>query len=198
MTADPTIYRRRRLVALVALLSVLALIFTIPQLFAAGPDASSGETTQAPTQDATPSEVTNCQPGVVVVEAFIGRESNLEALVNVPEGEDVFLWYEITNTGLVDCIFDVGTYATFFTISSGDQVYYTSRDCDRASDTKSPKILKANIVEKSAPGQWLKVYSSSDFQCSDANDRVPRGGAAYDLKVEVSGVISEKKRFYLF
>ena len=98
----------------------------------------------------------------------------------------------------MDCIFDVGTYATFFTITSGEQVFYSSRDCDREGDSKFSKILKPNVVEKSEPGQWLKVYSSSEFQCSDNNRPAPKGGAQYELKVEVSGVVSEKKLFYLF
>ena len=85
------------------------------------------------------------------------------------------------------------TYATFFTITSGEQVFYSSRDCDREGDSKFSKILKPNVVEKSEPGQWLKVYSSSDFQCTENNRPAPKGGAQYEVKVEVSGVVSEKK-----
>ncbi len=195
---DANVYKKRRLVALVVLVAIAALVFAGTQLLAAPNDAQEPETIATPTSEATAEEITNCQPGVVEVEAFIGRGETLEPLVNLPEGEPVFVWYEITNTGLVDCIFDVGTYATFFTITSGEQVFYSSRDCDREGDSRFSKVLKPNIVEKSEPGEWLKVYSSSEFQCSDNNRPAPRGGAQYEIKVEVSGVVSDKKLFYLF
>lgn len=195
---DPSVYRRRRLFALVALALIISLVWGLPQLFSGSQNTSAPEPTESATAEVTPAEITNCQPGVVEVEVFIGRQENFEPLVNIPAGEPVFIWYEVVNTGLVDCIFDVGTYATFFTISSGEQVYYSSRQCFRGGDTKSPKVLKANEVAKSLPGEWLKVYSTSEFQCDERNDYVPKGGAAYDIKVEVSGVVSDKKRFYLF
>lgn len=195
---DPSVFRRRRLTALVGLALVITLIWGIPQLLSGTQQAETVEPSPTATAEATSSEVTNCQPGVVEVEAFIGRQENQEPLVNIPAGEPAYLWYEVVNTGLVDCIFDVGSYATFFTITSGDQVYYSSRDCDRSSDSKLSQILKANQPLKSAPAEWLKVYSSSDNQCGPENSPVPKGGAAFDLKVEVSGVVSEKKRFYLF
>lgn len=195
---DPTIYRRRRLFALVVLALLISIIWGSSQLLGGNQSAPTAEPTATQTSSSVSAEVANCQPGVVEVEAFIGREANQEALVNVPAGEQVYLWYEVVNTGLVDCIFDVGSYATFFTISSGDQVYYSSRDCDRTSDSKLPQVLKANQSMKSQPAQWLKVYSSSEHQCGPENQAVPVDGAAYDLRVEVSGVVSEKKRFYLF
>jgi hypothetical protein len=195
---DANVYKRRRLVALVAVLVVALLIFAGSQIFGSPNESAEPTPTDTATAAPTPEEITNCQPGVVEVEAFIGRGQNHEALINLPQGEPVFMWYEITNTGLVDCIFDVGTYATFFTITSGEQVFYSSRDCDRSGDSKLSKILKPNIVEKSEPGEWLKVFSSSEYQCSENNRPAPKGGAQYEIKVEVSGVVSEKKLFYLF
>ncbi len=196
--ADTNVYKRRRLVALVVFVALVATVFAATQLFTNPNPTAEPEVVETATAEPTSAEVTNCQPGVVEVEAFIGRAENHEALINIPEGEPAFLWYEISNTGLVDCIFDVGTYATFFTITSGEQVFYSSRDCDREGDSKFSKILKPNVVEKSEPGQWLKVYSSSDFQCTENNRPAPKGGAQYEVKVEVSGVVSEKKLFYLF
>lgn len=196
---DANVYKRRRLVALVVVAVIAALIFASTQLFGSQNQDVEPEPEPTATAEATPAEVTNCQPGVVAVEAFIGRGATHEPLVNIPEGEEAFLWYEITNTGLVDCIFDVGTYATFFTITSGEQVYYSSRDCDRSGDSKFSKVLKPNIVEKSDPGEsWLKVYSSSEFGCTENNRPVPKDGAQFEIMVEVSGVVSDKKLFYLF
>jgi hypothetical protein len=197
--SNSNVYLRRRLTAVGALVLVALLVFLGSQLFAAGNNQAEPAVVETTEAEQMNQEIANCQPGVVEVEAFIGRGPMHEALTNIPEGEEAFLWYEITNTGFVDCIFDVGTYATFFTITSGEQVFFSSRDCDREGDSKSSRILKPNIVEKSDPGEsWLKVYSSSEFECGEDNPKVPLGGAAYDIRVEVSGVISEKKRFYLF
>jgi hypothetical protein len=196
--SNSNLYLRRRITAVAAIVLVGLLVFLVPQLLSAmsGPtEPAAVQTTQA---EQTNQEIVNCQPGVVEVEAFIGRGAGHEALVNIPQGEPVFLWYEITNTGFVDCIFDVGTYATFFTITSGEQVFWSSRDCFRGDDEKLPTTLKANLGVKSSPGEWLKVSSSSEFECGEDNPKVPLGGAAFDVRVEVSGVISEKKRFYLF
>jgi hypothetical protein len=196
--SDSNVYLRRRLTAAGAFIVVVLLIFLASQLLAANDNQAEPGVIETAEAEQISQEITNCQPGVVEVEAFIGRGPTHEALVNIPEGEPVFLWYEITNTGFVDCIFDVGTYATFFTITSGEQVFYTSRDCDRSSDSKLPTTLKANVGVKSEANEWLKVSSSSEYQCTDGNRKVPTGGAAFDVRVEVSGVISEKKRFYLF
>jgi hypothetical protein len=196
--SNSNVYLRRRLTAVGALVVVALLVFLGSQLLAAGSNQAAPEIVETTGAEQISQEITNCQPGVVEVEAFIGRGPSHEALTNIPEGEPVSLWYEITNTGFVDCIFDVGTYATFFTISSGEQIFYTSRDCDRSADSKLPTTLKANVGIKSEANLWLKVSSSSEHQCTDGNRNVPRGGAAYDIRVEVSGVISEKKRFYLF
>lgn len=194
---DPSVFRRRRLFALVVFALLISLIWGIPQLLGGGQNTPNPEPTATATAEPTSSEITNCQPGVVEVQAFIGSATH-EEMENIPAGEPAFLWYEIVNTGLVDCVFDVGTYATFFTITSGDQVYYSSRDCDRSQDSQQSQILEANVPIKSTPGEWLKVYSSSENQCGPENQAVPKGGATYELKVEVSGVVSEKKRFYVF
>lgn len=194
--SNSNLYLRRRIIAAIVLVGLL--VFLVPQLLSAMSNPSEPAAIQTTEAAQASQEIVNCQPGVVEVQAFIGRGAGHESLVNIPEGEPVFLWYEITNTGFVDCIFDVGTYATFFTITSGEQVFWSSRDCFRGDDAKLPTTLKANLGVKSSPGEWLKVTSSSEFECGEDNPRVPRGGAAFDVRVEVSGVISEKKRFYLF
>lgn len=195
---NSNLYLRRRLTAVGALIALLLIAALVMQLFADNSDQVDAQVSETLETTEPSQEITSCQPGVVEVEAFIGRGPSHEALVNIPQDEAAYLWYEITNTGFVDCIFDVGTYATFFTITSGEQVYFTSRDCDRSADSQLPTTLKANLGVKSEANQWLKVFSSSQYQCTDGNRAVPLGGAAFDVRVEVSGVVSEKKRFYLF
>jgi hypothetical protein len=107
------------------------------------------------------------------------------------------IWYSIVNTGLEDCKFNVGLRGTFFTITSGDQTYWSSKQCSRDGLTDSDVVLPANQAFSAQKGPWEKVYSSETGCGADTNDVVPTGGATYKIKVEVNGVISEEKTFIL-
>lgn len=203
---DPSIYRKRRLAALGALAVLIVAIWGIPQLF-----ASSGQEVlpaAEETQSAEPTEtaaLTACAPGVVVVEAMIGKlvsddgQGNqvMEEFNNFAASAEPYIWYEITNNGLVDCEFNVGPRVTFFTISSGEQVYWTSRECDREGLEDITYVLKANEPVQSIASAWEKSYSSSNGCSLEGNSLVPTGGATFKIKAEVNGVISDDKRFIL-
>ena len=204
MATDESVYRKRRIGALVVLAALVAGIWGIPQLFAnTGQEVlPTPEVTQ--TEEAAPTELTNCAPGVVSVEVMIGKLISSEGDSQVVETFNSFapetnpdIWYEITNNGLVDCKFNVGSRVTFFTITSGEQTYWSSRDCDRSNDTDRYVTLPSNSAEEAAASPWEKSYSSENGCSASANDLVPTGGATYKIKVEVNGVISEEKRFIL-
>ena len=204
MATDESVYRKRRIGALVVLAALVAGIWGVPQLFAnTGQEVlPSPEVTQ--TEEAAPAELTNCAPGVVSVEVMIGKLISSDGDSQVVETFNSFapetnpdIWYEITNNGLVDCKFNVGSRVTFFTITSGEQTYWSSRDCDRSNDTDRYVTLPSNSAEEAAASPWEKSYSSENGCSASANDLVPTGGATYKIKVEVNGVISEEKRFIL-
>jgi len=204
MATDESVYRKRRIGALVGLAALVAGIWGVPQLFAnTGQEVlPTPEVTQ--TEEAAPAELTNCAPGVVSVEVMIGKLISSDGDSQVVETFNSFapetnpdIWYEITNNGLVDCKFNVGSRVTFFTITSGEQTYWSSRDCDRSNDTDRYVTLPSNSAEEAAASPWEKSYSSENGCSASANDLVPTGGATYKIKVEVNGVISEEKRFIL-
>ena len=204
MATDESVYRKRRIGALVVLAALVAGVWGIPQLFAnTGQEVlPTPEVTE--TEDAVPAELTNCAPGVVSVEVMIGKLLSSDGDGQVVETFNSFapetnpdIWYEITNNGLVDCKFNVGSRVTFFTITSGEQTYWSSRDCDRSNDTDRYVTLPSNSAEEAAASPWEKSYSSESGCSASANDLVPTGGATYKIKVEVNGVISEEKRFIL-
>ncbi|MEL0200069.1 MAG: hypothetical protein VW959_01800 [Aquiluna sp.] len=204
MATDESVYRKRRIGALAVLAALVAGIWGIPQLFAnTGQEVlPTPEVTE--TEDAAPAELTNCAPGVVSVEVMIGKLISSDGEIQVVETFNSFapetnpdIWYEITNNGLVDCKFNVGSRVTFFTITSGEQTYWSSRDCDRSNDTDRYVTLPSNSAEEAAASPWEKSYSSENGCSASANDLVPTGGATYKIKVEVNGVISEEKRFIL-
>ena len=200
---DPVIIRRRRVAALGILTILVVAVWLVSQLV-------TGQTQTEPPVDTTPeatevgasADITDCAPGVVSLSAMIGTFDEAsqvsETLNNFAPGAVPYLWYEVTNTGLVDCRFNVGSRVTFFTITSGEQTYYSSRDCDRSESKDLTVLLQANVPLKAEPSAWDRVYSSSEG-CSAAQglEVVPGGGATYKLKAELNGVISEDVRFIL-
>ena len=204
MATGESVYRTRRIGALVVLAALIAGIWGIPQLLAnTGQEAlPTAEVTE--TEEAIPAEITNCAPGVVSVEVMIGKlisgdgdSQVVETFNSFAAGTNPDIWYEITNNGLVDCKFNVGSRVTFFTITSGEQTYWSSRDCDRSDDTDRYVTLGSNTPEEAAASPWEKSYSSENGCNPSGNDLVPTAGATYKIKVEVNGVISEEKRFIL-
>jgi hypothetical protein len=136
-----------------------------------------------------------CQPGVVQVEVMIGNET--ETLNTFGADEQPMIWYSIINTGLEDCKFNVGKRGTFFTITSGDETYWSSKDCLREGLTDAELVLPSNQAAFADRSTWEKVYSSANGCNAENNDVVPTGGATYKIRVEVNGVISEEKTFIL-
>ena len=204
MAEDPSVYRKRRLGALVVLAALIAGIWGVPQLFANNGQEALPAPEVTETEEAIPAEITNCAPGVVSVEVMIGKlissdgdNQTVETFNSFAAETSPDIWYEITNNGLVDCKFNVGSRVTFFTITSGEQTYWSSRDCDRSNDTDRYVTLKSNVAEEAAASPWEKSYSSENGCSASANDLVPTAGATYKIKVEVNGVISEEKRFIL-
>jgi hypothetical protein len=98
---------------------------------------------------------------------------------------------------LEDCRFNVGPRVTFATITSGDQTYWSSRQCDRDGLTDAEVVLPSNQTVPAPRSPWDKVYSSESGCKAEGNSPVPADGATYKIKVEVNGVISEEKTFIL-
>jgi hypothetical protein len=200
MPTQQQIYARRRGVLLLALLIIgvwgwiaIANPFGSSQREVVATTSSESATVSA--EATAPDEAPVCQPGVVQVEVMIGNET--ETLNTFGSGDTPLIWYSIVNTGLEDCKFNVGLRGTFFTITSGDQTYWSSKQCDRDGLKDSDVVLPSNQAVSAMRSPWEKVYSSENGCDADSNDSVPTGGATYKIKVEVNGVISEEKSFIL-
>jgi hypothetical protein len=190
------IFRRRRALALGVLLVLVILIWNLVSgLFANNQSAPTPVETDAATQSTVVSgSVTDCMPGTVAVQAFVGDANGPKA--SFVEGEEPMIWYEITNTSVTDCNFNVGARVTFFTITSGEEVIWTSKQCDRKDDQDLVVTLPANQVQQSEPSAWARVRSS-ETGCGPEQEAVPAGGASYHLKVEVNGEFSENTQQFL-
>jgi len=202
------VYWRRRLVVGLAAVAVIAVILLIVFAPRGKSDASAPVATH--TRTSTPKATTTasassttvpttkakasgkaCSPSAVDVEAI--TDANSYAAGVKPQ-----LSFSLTNTGSVACVFNAGTAAQVFTITSGTEVYWKSTDCQ--TDPVNTKILlEPGKTLTSDPITWDRTHSSSSTCSATDREAVPAGGASYHLKVEVGGVTSDTtKQFLLY
>ncbi len=196
------IFARRRMLALVAAATAAALIWLgvagIPNLLGDGGGQISGigqldEAAETPMAMSTEEPIA-CPPGSVMAEAFVGDDDGRKQ--SFQSGELPLIWYSLTNLGPVPCVFNAGARVTFFTVSSGDEIIWSSRDCDRTGDSDLTVLLQPNLPFLAEKAPWLRVRSS-DTGCGDGQRSVVAGGASYHLKVEVNGEISINRQQFL-
>lgn len=205
---SPAVYRRRRLVVLLGLIAVIVAVV----LIFVRPGASQGEepaTTPNPSPAATEStgdgagtastiptteaaaDGAGCTPEQIVVEAVTDK-------TEYAAGEQPNLSLTITNTGQNSCVLNAGTATQVFTVSSGDEPYWTSTDC-QVDPVDTEVLLEPNSpVSSSVPIIWDRTRSSVDT-CDGGREAVTAGGASYHLTVAVGGIQSAtSKQFLLY
>ena len=197
---SPEVFRRRRIAALIALLVVVGLIWAgVSAISSWLGGSSTGSDLELPNGMAESSVVVEsgqpCPPGTVVVEARVGSSSG-EVQDAFDSTETPHVWFSLTNTNSVDCTFNAGAKAQFFTIQSGDEVIWKSAQCSRDELADSNIILPFGESIESEPSAWEKVFSS-DSGCGADQPPVVTDGASYHLKVEVSGELSTNSQQFI-
>lgn len=199
---SPAVYRRRRLVALLALVAILTavvLIFVRPGQATPTPTETAvaePKKTVAPAASETPAPT----PTVDVSSYKECSVKNLEVMpvldsVDYQAGVLPNLSLTIQNTGKTACFYNVGTSAQELTITSGAETYWVSTDCQsEKSDTVA--ILEPGVVYPSAPISWDRQRSAPDT-CGGDREVVPAGGASYYLTTKVGGVGSKSSAQFL-
>jgi len=129
-----------------------------------------------------------CQAKAVAVTAFIGNGS----VAQTQFAKDMIpkLWFTLTNNSKQACTFEAGSIGQFFTITTGPDTVWQSKDCDRTGDVSAVVTLQPHQTMASPPSDWLKVKSSSTG-CGQGQAPVIAGGASYHLSVTVNGVTSQ-------
>lgn len=210
-----SVYRRRRAMVLLGLVAVIIAIV----LVVVRPGASQGDevaqttpasapATDAPAATDAPPESAEPEPepeptaaaavdGAACVDAQITVEAVTDAAVYAAD-EQPKLSVTITNTGSNSCVIDVGTAAQVFTVASGNEVYWTSTDCQVDPVAAEVTLEPGQVVSSSEPLVWDRTRSSADT-CDGERTAVPGGGASYHLSVAVDGFESEDtKQFLLY
>ena len=199
-TLSPAVYRRRRIATALVLAVIVGLVWAGVNAVGSWIGASSTpEPTPLPEGLNESSVVVEagepCPPGTVSVMAQVGDSQG--ALMNKFSADQTpHIWFTLTNTNSVDCKFNVGAKVQYFTIKSGDQQIWTSRQCNREGLTDSEIVLKAAQTSASPVQPWEKV-SSSSTGCGPEQEAVVTGGASYHVEVEVNGELSNNDQQFV-
>jgi hypothetical protein len=146
----------------------------------------SGEPASEPPADGDP-----CRPEQITVEAVTDKA--VYAAGELPK-----LSVTITNAGSNTCVMNVGTAAQVFAVTSGNDAYWTSTDCQVDAVDADVSIEPGTPVSSSEPITWDRTRSSADT-CGGERTTVPAGGASYHLNVAVDGIESaQSKQFLLY
>jgi len=197
---SPAVYRRRRIGAALVLAILVGLAW-------AGVNAVGSwlGATPVPEEVTLPEGVNEssvvvesgqpCPPGTVSVMAQVGDSAG--ALMNRFSADQTpHIWFVLTNTNSVDCTFNVGAKVQYFTIKSGDQQIWTSRQCSREALTDNELLLTAGQTINSPASPWEKVFSSPSG-CGVDQAPVVTGGASYHVEAEVNGELSSNDQQFV-
>ncbi|MFF2488930.1 hypothetical protein ACFVSU_21200 [Microbacterium sp. NPDC058062] len=218
------VYRRRRLVLIVGLLVIAAVVWLlIAQPWAGAATTSSDEKPPAkntaeslpvPSSQATTGGTdTGAVEGAVVegqtptpgatptAQPCVASEITVEPVTSADtyagEQQPQFT-ITLTNNG-PDCTMNVGTSAQSFTVTSGDDIWWRSTDCQSEPSDMIVLIAAGQTVSSATALSWDRTRSAVGT-CADGNrPMAPGGGASYHLSVEIGGIPStEPKQFLLY
>lgn len=189
------VYWRRRLLVLLGAVAVIIVVVLIVAPRGSGEPtggASSNETASEPSPSATPEdeavEGADCNPESVTVVAVTDKNS-------YAAGELPQLSFTITNTSGTACTYNVGSTQQTFEITSGEELYWSSKDCETAP-VDAPLLLEPNVAQNSQPIPWDRTRSSATT-CEAQRPAVTAGGATYNLSVSVGAAKSEVPSSFL-
>lgn len=197
---SPAVYRRRRLVFVVGVLAVLALVIALIWWAASQAGGDTNETpnpglSSGPLGEPDPTEepvVAACVAGNITV-------SPLTDATEYPSGVQPQLSIELTNNGTADCTIDVGTTTQVFTITSGQDVWWRSTDCQEEPQELLVTLEAGRTVSTSTPVLWDRTRSSTSTCDAGNRQNAPGGGASYHLSVSIGGFASTStKQIFLY
>jgi len=196
------VYWRRRVLVLVGLLAVVAIIVLI--IVKPGSSSNVGSpvtppaSTSAPATTAPPvaanepqnvdaaapadGETAACDPANIQVTPVTDAET-------YAAGVNPQLSLSVTNTGGTACSINVGTGQQTYKITSGEEQYWISTDC-QTDPSDMPTVIEAGATLASTPFAWDRTRSAADTCASTDRPQVPAGGASYHLDVSIGGFAS--------
>jgi hypothetical protein len=176
------VYWRRRLLVLLGVLAVIVIIILILARPGGGKPAALNTNTNTPHTPVAAAAA--CKASDVKVVGVTDAHS-------YAAGVNPQLSLTITNTGSTACSFKDGSDQQVYTITSGSEKIWSSKDCQTGA-VSATTTLQPGVVVKSTPFAWDRTRSNPSA-CSATNaPQVVAGGASYHLTVTVNSVTSAK------
>jgi hypothetical protein len=191
------VYWRRRLVVGLGLLAVIVIIILIVVKPGSGtptgnPKPGASNSTGAsdkPTAGSTnPADAVACDPAKVTVEAATDATS-------YDAGVNPALSFTLKSLMTTPCTLAVGSDVQEFTVTSGDERIWSSKDCQ--TDPAAATTVLMPGVPKAGPSVVWDRTRSSTSTCDTTRDPVIAEGASYHLTVTVGGLTSTNDRQFL-
>lgn len=194
------VYWRRRLVLGLGLLAVIIIIILI--IVKPGSGAPSGDKTPTPGNSETaaiePSpgstapagDANACDPSKLVLTAVTDATS-YEA------GVKPMISLSVKSIATAPCTISAGSDVQEFRITSGDELIWSSKDC-QTSPVSQVQTLEPGKVVSTTPIPWDRTRSSADT-CDAERPEVTAGGASYHLTVLIGDLKSpDSAQFLLY
>lgn len=203
------VYRRRRLAVFLGLIVLVVLIIVLISRCSSGstpvptPTPTTTQTASliplvSPTATSTSTpgaqgqyvgDAKECQAAALEVGAFTDK-------TDYGAGEQPQLTMTVTNKGTVDCKVNVGSSQQLFQITSGDDVWWQSTDCQTDSSDFWILLTAGQTEKTGSPLAWVRERSSPDT-CNSAREPAVGGGASYYLTTSLGGVQSKESKQFL-
>lgn len=190
---DKSVYRKRRIIALIAVVAVIGLIWALVSAAIGFIQNTFGG--NSPAGEVVLVTEAACAGSDIQITPVVADTSGSSAQV-FDSGMNPFFGYTVTNTSSKDCSIDLGPRDTFLKVTSGDETIWTTGDCDRTGLTSLPVTLKAGESKSSDLSVWNRVRSSSTG-CGAEQEPVTAGGASYHLNAEVAGFSSKSTQQFI-
>lgn len=196
----PVVYWRRR----AAVLGALVIIVVVVVLIVVGRGSASTPTaapTSSPSASAgggsstAPSRSASAPPSTTA--AADGSTCSKDQVVLTPvldkeaygPTEDPKIAMSIKNSGTNSCHLDLGSAQQVLTISSGEEQYWSSKDC-QTGGTNQDVTIKAGQTLTTPAIAWDRTRSSTTT-CDASRPAVSGDGASYHLQVAVGNLKSK-------
>jgi len=189
------VYWRRRLIFGLGLLAVVIVIILIVSRPGGAPPTGTKAPTPLPSASATTSPPSGaagaaCDPAKVTIDPITDATS-YEA------GQNPALSFTLKSSLTAACTFAAGSDVQEFRITSGDELIWSSKDC-QTDQVAAITTLQPGVPKQGPSITWDRTRSSADT-CATAGDPVVAGGASYHLEVVVGEVTSKMtKQFLLY
>ena len=183
------VYWRRRLVVGLGLLSVIVIVILLFVRPGSGAPQPAESSTPTPTGTST-GAIGPCDPAKVTVEAITDNTS-FEAGVNP------VLSFTVKSSAEQPCTIQAGSDVQEFKITSGDELIWSSRDC-QTDPLAAVVTLAPGVPKQGSSLTWDRTRSSPET-CDSPGEQVIAGGASYHFEMILDGIKSTTtKQFLLF